>query len=641
MKACTLLGIVLVLAPGILRADPQITSWYTTYATRYARIYSTETNLLSGSSATTWTNGTQTQALPAYAGVQGIAYSGSWVYIYTTGLGSHIMGPWYMSGTSGTIFPNLPENKKVLYRIPRTSTLGTAPTSKTLNGGGTIGLFVDGVAMFNSWDAYYWNGSADVSNGSSGAWNRDAYVNEGPTFDPAYAHQPQDGTYHYHADPIGLRYLLGDHVTYNSSTKTYAEATTTPTQHSPILGWVSDGYPVYGPYGYSNALDSTSGIRRMVSGYQLRNGQNGADNLTTSGRTTIPAWAQRLYGLGASQSGPAVSTSYPLGRYMEDNAFLGDLTNPSTGQTWVQGAGGYDLDEFNGRYCVTPEYPGGTYAYFVAISSSGTPVFPYNIGRAYYGNPTGSAESTISETVTTTFSGAAAVQEVANTPSVNSPTGNVTLTWSSVEGGTYKVQAAPDLETYTALTGSQAAATDAIQTSYVDSGAAKTYPARFYVVTRTALASYDPVISQGISSVSPSSGNAGAGVTLTITLNSSYSPAPPPDYVSPTSVTLTQSGASTISSSSFSRSTSTGVVTAYFSIPAGASGAYTANVTFNGPAGTESLSNAFTVSASGNVETEAIARTTDSSVAASAVTEEPARDISELLSRRPVRRGVR
>ncbi len=572
-----------------------MTSWFTTYASRYARIYTTDTARLSGSSVTTWTNGTETQSLPAYAGVQGIAYSGSWVYIETTGLGSHIMGPWYLDTAHTTIFPNLPENKKVLYRFPRTSTLGTAPTTKTENGGGTIGLFVDGVAMFNSWDAYTWNGTTDAQN-TTGYWNRDAYVNEGPSFDPAYAHQPGDGTYHYHADPIALRYLMGDHVTFNATTKTYSEATTTPTQHSPLLGWVSDGYPVYGPYGYSNALDATSGVRRMVSGYQLRNGQNGSDNLTITGRTTIPAWAQRLYNATAAQSGPAVSTSYPLGRYMEDNAFLGDLTNPSTGKTWVQGVGGYDLDQYNGRYCVTPEYPGGTYAYFVAISSSGTPVFPYNIGRGYYGNPTGGAVSSISETVTTTFSGAASLQEVAAPPNVNGTTGDVTLTWSSVEGSTYKVQAAPDMVTWTTLTGTQAATADDIQTSYVDAAAEKSNPKRFYEVTRTALATYDPVISQGISTVSPTSGAKGSSVTLTITLNTSYSPAPPPDSVRPSSVTLTLSGATTISSVGFTRSSSTGVVTAPITIPSTATaGSYTVNVTFMGPAGTESLSSGFTI----------------------------------------------
>ena len=54
------------------------------------------------------------------------------------------------------------------------------------------------------------------------------------------------------------------------------------------------------------------------------------------------------------------------------------------------------------------------------------------------------------------------------------------------------MQAAPDMVTWTTLTGTQAAAADAIETAYVDSAAAKTYQKRFYEVTRTALASYDP-----------------------------------------------------------------------------------------------------------------------------------------------------
>jgi hypothetical protein len=528
--------------------------------------------------------------------VQGIAYSGSWVYIYSTGLGSHIMGPWYNNTAKTSIFPNLPVNQHILFRFPRTSTLGAAPTTKSINGGGTIGLMVDGVSMFNSWDAFYWNGTGDVqSTGSDGYWNRDAFVNEGVTFDSAYAHQQNTGTYHYHADPIALRYLLGDHVTYNSSADTYSESAAAVTEHSPILGWVGDGYPLYGPYGYSNAMDATSGVRRMVSGYTLRNGQNGADNLTATGRTTIPAWAQRLFNVGANQSGPAVSSSYPLGRYMEDNDFLGDLINPGTGKTWTTGSGGYDLDQYNGRYCVTPEFPNGTYAYFVAISSSGAPVFPYNIGRGYYGNPTGAAVSSATEAVTAVYGGVSDFQETADTPSVDSSTGNVTITWSSVEGGAYKVQAASDMVTWTTLTGSQAAATDAIETSYTDSGATHTYPKRFYEITRTSLASYDSVIAEAINSVSPASGKRPNGVTLTITLNSSHNPAPPPDNVAPSSVTLTDGG-TTITGTGVSRNSSTGVVTATFSLLSSyPAGSYTVNVTFMGPAGTFSLSDGFTV----------------------------------------------
>ncbi len=56
----------------------------------------------SGSSVTTWGNGTQDQTLPAYVGVQEIDSSSNWVYIRTTGLGIHVMGAWQAG------FPNLP-----------------------------------------------------------------------------------------------------------------------------------------------------------------------------------------------------------------------------------------------------------------------------------------------------------------------------------------------------------------------------------------------------------------------------------------------------------------------------------------------------------------------------------------------------
>ena len=57
-----------------------------------------------------------------------------------------------------------------------------------------------------------------------------------------------------------------------------------------------------------------------------------------------------------------------------------------------------DLDEHNGRFCVTPEYPNGTYAYFATINptkneSSGAfakfraPAFPYLIGNSYKSKP--------------------------------------------------------------------------------------------------------------------------------------------------------------------------------------------------------------------------------------------------------------
>ncbi len=581
------------------QADPQLSSWSTAYSARYARIYTTDANKLAGTTATTWSNNAESQSLPSYTGVQLLTYSDRWVYLTTTNLGAYTMGPWYNDASRTTAFINLPVDQQAHYRIPRTSALSTPPTTKTNTPGGVIGYTVDGVSLFDPTDGFsYANGAESM--GGSGQWHRDAYVNESVTFDPGNSHQQNTGVYHNHADPLALRYLLDDHITFNSSTKTYSESTDAPTQHSPILGWLADGYPIYGPYGYSSPMDPNSGVRRMVGGFVKRDGTTpGVDNLNSTGAArALPAWALRNNG-NVSAAGPNVSTTYPFGRYCEDWAYLGDLVK--SGTTSYQQGTDFDLDEYNVRYCVTPEFPNGTYAYFMTITASGTPNYPYNTNRYFFGSPTGGAVSA-SETVTTYFNGGPNIQEVARMDSVAANSGNVTLSWSSVEGGTYKVEASPDVSNWSALTTTQAAASDDVRTSFVETGAAVTADKRFYRVTRTALASYDNgsssggtgTGSSGVASISPTSGSRGATVVTTITLNSSAMPPPPPNNVSPTAVTLTRTGATTIAASSDSRNASTGIVTATFTIPAGATtGAYTVNATF-GP-NTWSLANGFTV----------------------------------------------
>ena len=50
---------------------------------------------------------------------------------------------------------------------------------------------------------------------------------------------------------------------------------------------------------------------------------------------------------------------------------------------YVEGLG--DLDKYNGRFCVTPEYPEGVYAYFCTLDgTTGNPKFPYFIGPDFY-----------------------------------------------------------------------------------------------------------------------------------------------------------------------------------------------------------------------------------------------------------------
>ena len=506
MKMNLAAGIQFSILGGLLVAvsahgDPQFTSWFTANNGKYARIYTSTANRTAGVSATTWSG----QTLPTYAGVHEIDYSPSWVYIKNTGLASYVMGPWNN--------PNLPKNQgtsTAVYRFPRTP---SAPASKTLTGMGAIGFLVDGVSIYNTSDGYSYSVShaedatpiAGIGSGD-GIWNRDAWTNEFGSFDYALNHPQQSGQYHAHANPIGVRYLLGDNVNYNSTTKAYSENTnTTSFKHSPILGWMNDGLPLYGPYGYANPTNAASGVRRMISGYVQRNGSYGTTNLNATGRTTLPAWAATAQGrpatLTSGQYGPSTTytsgsgmstLTYALGHYAEDYDYLGDHGYPQS-QT---NAGGvfFDLNQYNVRYCVTPEYPNGTWAYFVTIQADGTPTYPYNVGRWFYGSPTGGSTTTTAMNADTPlvqyFKGATNLLEILSAPAVNAASGNITLTWIALEGGTYQVNVSTNLPVWTTNLTLTLTATNNI-VSATETGAAHTSTRRFYRVVRTSVAAYD------------------------------------------------------------------------------------------------------------------------------------------------------
>jgi len=574
----------------IASGDPQVDSWFTTYSGKYAHIYTNDTMKANGTTVTTWSNGQQTQSSPAYCGAQQILTSSSNVYVRSTGLGSHVMGPWWMTEAHTTVFVNLPANQKMIYKFPRVPTPATTHTAVQ----GEVGMTVDGVRIFDSGDAfsYSYANSQDATAGNGltgdGLWNREAWSNEGTTMDPGYAHQQNTGRYHYHATPIALRYLLGDHITFDSVAKTYSESTNAPTKHSPIIGWIQDGYPLYGPYGYSSASNSSSGIRRMIPGYVRRDGTSGSINLTLTGRTNFPAWrareGNRSTTLAAAEFGPSVSSTYPIGHYEEDYEYLADL-----GKT--QGSD-FDLDEYNGRWCVTPEFPNGTYAYFTAIDSSGTPIYPYNTGRQYYGVASGNLVSSITETVVTNFDGGANAPLTLKPPAISNNV--VTLLWSATEGGTYRVESSADLTTWSTNAGNVLATLN----SGAYSGASSASNV-FYRVVRTNLATYDSVISAtggGILSVSPTSGNRGTTFTLTINLDPAASPAPPPSQAPINSVTV---GSITGGSNLHVSQTQ---VTSSITIPANyTTGTQTVTVVFPGPPDnpsatvTYTLANGFTV----------------------------------------------
>lgn len=484
-------------------ADPLLSSWYTARSGSYARIYPSDEL----SAVTTWSRGQGIQTEPTYAGIHEISYTDEWVYIRTTNLASYIMGPWYTNASRSNLFPNYPDNQSAVHRFSRDPIDPTTVINKAETGGGAIGLMVNGVRMFDSRDAFSYNStSANDARGNNGGeqrWNRDAYINESITFDAGNAHQA-GANHHYHANPPALRHQLGDSVDYDSATNSYTENFNG--EHSPIIAWVDDGLPVYGPYGYDDPLDSDSGVRRMISGFQPR-----SDNT----RASWPAWATRIYAITGRSflPGPAISVNFPLGRYMEDNDYKGDL-----GMTLGVD---FDLNEYNVRWCVTPEFPSGTWAYFTCIEADGTPTFPYNIVRTYFGEPSNvnfsgvpGADDTASE-LTILFEGGPEKEEVATDISVSTTAADqVTITWSAVEGGTYQISETTDLANdFTAAGAEIIAGADEMVTVQDHGGSLPS--SSFYKVTRTDLANFDDA---GFVYDKPSP-EIGEFVTITVTMN--------------------------------------------------------------------------------------------------------------------------
>ena len=247
---------------GNLFADPMLTSWFTKNAGQYARIQQT-TN---GAIVTTWTG----QTLPAYSDIEVVSYSTNYVYVYSSGLASHVMGPWYLNAAKTMLFPNLPKNQKVTMRFSRTPVPASMHTETT---GGAMGMYVNGVAVFNMLDGYAYNtssGSDQQGMIGTGIWERDAKFGEAVTFDPANAHQPGSGQYHCHINPIALRYQLGDNATYNSSADTYSENTNNfdAFAHRGLgVRWVSDlrAVRIFQP--------DQSCVRRAADDFRLRAAQ--------------------------------------------------------------------------------------------------------------------------------------------------------------------------------------------------------------------------------------------------------------------------------------------------------------------------------------------------------------------------------
>ena len=359
-KTTVLLSLLLFGLTAFGQTNPAITSWLINTTGLMGQHY------VQGNSTPIQDN--------VLANVQSVQYSNDWVYVKATGIPSYITGP-FLDGN-----PSFASEQTGFFKLPLSPAQNTGtPTATTP---GNIGIFVNGVALFDWRDGVAWNPNSNALCGGPGnppcpggmgaaqAWNRDAIPAERNGFDCAKAH-PAMGNYHHHQNPSAFNLDL---VVISNICDLYPADglyVIDASQHSPLLGFAYDGFPIYGAYAFKN-MDGTGGIVRMKSSYQKRN---------------ITERTHYADGTDVAD-GPVVSTTYPIGYFREDYEFMGS-SDPDF------------LDVHNGRFCVTPEYPDGIYCYFATVDENWNSAYPYVVGPTFYGVKTGTKVQTISEAVTT------------------------------------------------------------------------------------------------------------------------------------------------------------------------------------------------------------------------------------------------
>ena len=210
---------------------------------------------------------------------------------------------------------------------------------------GAIGVASNGVVFFNP-------SAGSGGNPPTGFhWNahfEDAVVDFGD--DTCGGHPENTGQYHYHDTDFltcwKANSVMAGYNDYYGDSQFDGDNLRHPDGHSKMIGIAFDGFPVYGPYIYSNPWNNNSDIALASTSYRIKSEE-------VAGRPTY----------GTTQQNP------PAGSLMED---------------WEYQEGLGMLDYHNGRFAVTPEFPDGTYAYFLSTALDSEqnliPKFPYLLG---------------------------------------------------------------------------------------------------------------------------------------------------------------------------------------------------------------------------------------------------------------------
>jgi hypothetical protein len=380
MRKLTLLLIITANYAVFAQTNPAITGWLINTTGITGRHYVT---------------GNPTPIVDAVqANVQLVQYNTTYAYVSATGIPAYITGPFPGN-------PSIATAQNKIFRIPLNPVQGTGTVATT---GGNIGVFKNGVALFDYRDGVAWNNATGALCGGPGnptcpggpgttqAWNRDAIPAERGGFDCAKAH-PAMGNYHHHQNPSAFNLDLNILSNVCDAYPSDGLYVINPTQHSPLLGFAYDGFPIYGAYAYTNT-NGTGAITRMKSSYQLKS-----------------------YPTGLRTNGPAIdqvvgTQTFFNGYFREDYEYI-DHTGDAT-----------YLDSHNGRICNTPEYPvslypNGIYCYFATVDANHNSAYPYAVGPTFYGNITVSTVTSV-------------------------PAGTTTLASNTFENSDFKVTIAPN-----------------------------------------------------------------------------------------------------------------------------------------------------------------------------------------------------
>lgn len=277
---------------------------------------------------------------------------------------------------------------------------------------GALGISVAGIPLYSPYYGKYLVGTGGV------LWHYNTAELLVDGQDTYGGFPDQDEIYHYHDSKFITANAWGNLTGFTSG---YIESD----GHSKLIGYAADGYPIYGPYGYTNPTDSASGVQLMTTSYIVTSGTSGRPearevivtaNTINGANVTISS----TFGLNPGMrltfsSNSSIDTS---GSYWivasGGSGVVGDNENYAGGSNQIQLnapievyantairfeflAGAFiedysyqlglgTLDRYNGRFCVTPDYPNGTYAYFAPQDVSGNPVYPYFVGSTFYGS---------------------------------------------------------------------------------------------------------------------------------------------------------------------------------------------------------------------------------------------------------------